>query len=78
MYLFGKLLETRRYNIVRVSSSILCRPENKGETKDMVRKVVLVIALVVVVLSLVGCQTVQGVGRDITWIGEKGTEVLER
>lgn len=42
----------------------------------MFRKLLLVLAVVVVVLSLVGCQTVQGVGRDITWIGEKGAEVV--
>ena len=44
----------------------------------MVRKVLLVIALVVVVLSVVGCKTVQGIGGDITWIGEKGQEAVER
>lgn len=44
----------------------------------MVRKMLLVIALVVAVFSLFGCQTVQGVGEDIKWMGEKGTEVLEQ
>jgi predicted small secreted protein len=44
----------------------------------MVRKMLLVIALIGLVFLLVGCQTVQGVGGDITWIGEKGAEVLDR
>jgi len=44
----------------------------------MVKKVLLVIALIVMVFSIVSCQTVQGIGGDITWIGRKGEEVLER
>jgi predicted small secreted protein len=44
----------------------------------MIKKVVLVLALVVIVLSLVSCQTVKGVGADIQWIGEKGEEAIER
>jgi len=52
-------------------------PTTKGR-EELLRKVLLVIALVVVVFSLVSCQTVQGIGGDITWIGEKGAEVLDR
>lgn len=44
----------------------------------MVRKALLTIALVVVVLWVVGCKTVQGVGDDISWIGKKGQDVIER
>ena len=44
----------------------------------MVRKVLLVLALVGVVFSLVGCQTVQGLGEDIKWIGEKGSEIVDQ
>jgi predicted small secreted protein len=44
----------------------------------MVKKVLLVVVLVVMVFSLVSCQTVQGIGGDITWIGRKGEETLER
>jgi predicted small secreted protein len=44
----------------------------------MVRKVILVLALVCVVFSLVGCQTVQGLGEDIKWIGEKGSEIVDQ
>lgn len=43
----------------------------------MVRKVLLVLALVVVVFSLVGCSTVQGLGEDIKWTGEKAAEIVD-
>jgi len=43
----------------------------------MVRKMLLVVALAVVVFSLFGCQTVQGLGEDIKWTGERGAELLE-
>ena len=51
---------------------------NKMEFGKMVRKVLLVVALIVVMFSLLGCQTVQGLGGDIKWTGEKGAEVLEQ
>ena len=44
----------------------------------MVKKVLLAIALVVVALSVVGCKTVQGIGNDISWIGKKGQDIVER
>jgi len=44
----------------------------------MLKKTLLVIALIVMVFSSVGCQTVQGLGEDIKWTGEKGAEVLEQ
>jgi predicted small secreted protein len=44
----------------------------------MVKKVLLVIALIVMVFSSVGCQTAQGLGEDIKWTGEKGAEILEQ
>ena len=44
----------------------------------MVKKVLLAIALMVMVLSVVGCQTVQGVGGDISWIGKAGQDVVEK
>lgn len=43
----------------------------------MAKKVLLIIALIVLMFSLVGCQTVQGIGEDIKWTGEKGAEALE-
>jgi predicted small secreted protein len=44
----------------------------------MVRRILLVIALMIVVFSLMGCQTVQGIGRDITSVGKAGEELLEK
>ena len=44
----------------------------------MVRRVCLVIALMLVVFSLMGCQTVQGLGRDITTAGEAGERAIEK
>jgi predicted small secreted protein len=38
----------------------------------------LLITLVVGVLSIAGCRTVQGIGRDVQWMGEKGAEILEQ
>ncbi|MHC4570506.1 MAG: hypothetical protein ACYS0C_00320 [Planctomycetota bacterium] len=43
----------------------------------MTKKVLLVVALIIMVFSLISCQTVQGLGGDIKWCGEKGAEVLE-
>ena len=41
----------------------------------MLRKTILVIILLGMVFSLVGCQTVrgtvQGIGRDMTWVGQQ-------
>ena len=44
----------------------------------MFRKLILVVALLVAVFSLMSCQTVQGIGADIQWIGEKGEEAIGR
>jgi len=44
----------------------------------MVKKILLLVALIVVMFSLIGCQTVQGLGGDIKWTGEKGAELLEQ
>ncbi len=44
----------------------------------MIRRVLLVVALVIAVFSLLGCQTVQGIGKDITWLGEKGSELVDQ
>ena len=52
--------------------------KDKGEFAKMIRKVLLVVVLIVMLFSLVSCQTVQGIGADIQWIGEKGTEAIER
>ncbi len=44
----------------------------------MTRKVLLIVALMIISISLLGCQTVQGLGKDITWTGEKSAEILEQ
>jgi predicted small secreted protein len=46
--------------------------------EKMFRKVFIVAVLVVILFSLVSCQTVQGIGKDIQWIGEKGEKAIER
>ena len=43
----------------------------------MVKKALLLLALIVLLFVLTGCQTVQGLGGDIQWVGEKGAEILE-
>jgi predicted small secreted protein len=43
----------------------------------MVKKVFLVFALLMAVFYLVGCQTIQGLGEDIKWVGEKAAEIVE-
>jgi len=35
----------------------------------MIRKILLIAALAVVIISFAGCNTVQGIGRDITSVG---------
>jgi len=42
-----------------------------------VKKILIAVALAVLTLSLAGCQTVQGLGRDITWTGQASQEALE-
>jgi len=43
----------------------------------MIKKVLLLAILIVLCFSLISCQTVQGIGGDIQWTGEKGAEILE-
>jgi predicted small secreted protein len=44
----------------------------------MIRRIFLVMTLAIVVFSLIGCQTVQGIGKDITSVGKAGEELLEK
>lgn len=44
----------------------------------MVKKLLLAAIVVIMVFSLFGCQTVQGIGGDIKWTGQKGAEMLEQ
>jgi predicted small secreted protein len=43
----------------------------------MLKKLVLLITLLILTGLLVGCNTVQGVGKDIEWTGHKGAEILD-
>jgi len=43
----------------------------------MIKKVLLVIVLVAWALSLVGCQTVAGLGGDIKWTAETTADMLQ-
>jgi len=44
----------------------------------MIKKILLVVALAFLTFWFVGCQTIKGIGRDISSIGEAGEKVLER
>ena len=44
----------------------------------MIKKILLVIALIFTAFLLVSCQTVQGLGGDIQWLGDKTAELMER
>jgi predicted small secreted protein len=46
--------------------------------KKMTRKVLIVTVLVLMLFSLTSCKTVQGIGKDIQWVGEKGEQAIER
>jgi predicted small secreted protein len=44
----------------------------------MFKRIFLVMALAIVVFSLMGCQTVQGIGKDITSVGKACEDLIER
>ena len=44
----------------------------------MLKKIMLAAALMAIALAFAGCQTVQGVGRDITWTGKAGAEAIDK
>jgi len=44
----------------------------------MVKRIILGLVLILLVFSLASCQTVQGIGSDITWMGKAGAEILEQ
>ena len=52
------------------------RPDQGPE--KMIRKVFLVVVLIAMLFSLVSCQTVQGIGAYIQWVGEKSEKAIER
>ncbi len=43
----------------------------------MIRTILLIVALSITIFALAGCQTVQGLGRDITWTGKAVGDVLD-
>jgi len=45
---------------------------------DMIRKGLLLIALIGIVLSLFGCHTATGVKEDVQFIGDKTLEIVEK
>ena len=48
------------------------------EYDRMAKKTVLWAVLTILLVSVVGCQTVQGIGRDITAVGEFCEDVIEK
>jgi len=42
----------------------------------MFRKVILIMVLIIVVFSLFGCQTAEGLKGDVTYIGDKTAEII--
>jgi predicted small secreted protein len=46
--------------------------------KKMMRKALIVVVLILMLFSLLSCKTVQGIGKDIQWVGEKGEQAIER
>ncbi len=42
----------------------------------MIRRILFLLILTGFVFGICGCQTVQGIGGDIQWAGEKGAEWL--
>lgn len=44
----------------------------------MIRRCLIITALALVIFSLAGCQTIQGLGRDITTAGEAGERAIEK
>jgi predicted small secreted protein len=43
----------------------------------MIRKMFLMVVLAVLIFSLAGCQTIAGLGEDITWTAEAAADMLE-
>ena len=75
------------YNLIKILKVFTDIPSNiviepifrrlKRECEEMVRKVLLTAALIVAVFWLASCQTVAGVGKDITWTADATAGLLE-
>ena len=50
---------------------------NRREFKTMTRRVLFVVVLIVAMLALAGCQTVQGIGGDIQWMGKATADAID-
>ena len=63
--------ENEQIELAKVKAS------GKVTLKTIVLIMVILINIIVIINLIVGCQTAQGVGRDITWMGAAGQEMLE-
>jgi predicted small secreted protein len=48
-----------------------------NETGEMIRKTVLIASLILAMLLCTSCNTVKGVGKDITAVGEAAEDVVD-
>jgi predicted small secreted protein len=44
----------------------------------MAKKVILIAVLFIVIFLLFGCQTAQGLKEDVTYIGDKTAEIIDK
>lgn len=44
----------------------------------MIKRILLPVILIVVVFIVIGCQTAEGLKGDITFIGDKTAEILDK
>ena len=44
----------------------------------MIRRILLSVILIFVVFILIGCNTAEGIKGDVTFIGDKTTEILDK
>lgn len=44
----------------------------------MANKILLLAVLIIVMFSLIGCQTAEGLKEDATFIGDKTVEILDK
>ncbi|MCP4257193.1 MAG: entericidin [Planctomycetes bacterium] len=44
----------------------------------MIKRILLSVILIFVVFILIGCQTAEGIKGDVTFIGDKTTEILDK
>ncbi len=44
----------------------------------MIKKIFLTVILIFIVFILIGCNTAEGLKGDITFIGDKTTEILDK